>query len=73
MSRSRVKAGGARASYMWQPISSDRWGKGGGRGTTGVKAATRGSGISAPMMGHTGEYSCALVMCWGSGVDLMRR
>ena len=44
-----------------------------GRGTAGVKAAMRGSGRSAPMMGCMGEYSCALVTWWGSGAGVMWR
>ena len=73
MSESGIRAGGTRASQLRWLISWDRGGKGGGRGTVGVKAAMRESGRSAPMMGCMGEYSCAQVAWWGSGAGVIWR
>ena len=61
------------ATQPLQPlqISWERRGEGRGRGTTGVKADMRGSGKSAPMMGHMGKCSYMQVVWWGSGADFM--
>ena len=70
-SKSRGRAGGARASQLWWLTSWDKGSKRRGRGMARVKAAMRGSGRSAPMMGCVGEYSCVWVVWWGSGVGVM--
>ena len=63
MSRSRVRARGARASELWWLISWDRGGKGGGMGMAGVKAAMGGSGKKCPF---DGPYGLSIHVCYGS-------